>query len=194
MNSLIGDHHMRVHRHRRSRECCGIAGAIALALTMLAATAAAQADSSWMDHERALQAAREANDTINYRAQLNAEYKAIGSTQRIAGRYAALAIGTHDSVGASRWMHVLAAMGDELDTGLVSRYGALAGARAMESLRAAHARATRDEGAPLLAVRLPDPDVIAEDIAYDAAGARFLVSSVHHGGIYTITGGLTTTS
>jgi hypothetical protein len=63
--------------------------AIVLALTTLAATAAAQSDSSWRDHERALQVAREANDTVNYRAQLNAEYDAIGATPRIASQMAA---------------------------------------------------------------------------------------------------------
>ncbi|MDB4911521.1 MAG: hypothetical protein JWO39_2344 [Gemmatimonadetes bacterium] len=184
---------MRVHRNRRSRECRSTAGAIVLVLAMHAAPAAAQSDSTWRDHERALQAAREANDTVNYRAQLDAEYKAIGATPRIANRYAALALGARDSVGASRWMGDLAAMGDDLDTGLVSRFGALAGARAAESLRAAHALATRDEGAPLLVARLPDPDMILEDLAYDAHGARFLVSSVHRGGIYAIANGRTTT-
>jgi outer membrane protein assembly factor BamB len=89
-------------------------------------------------------------------------------------------------------MGVLAAMGDVLDTGLASQYGALAGARAAESLRAAHALATRDAGAPLLAARLPDLDMISEDLAYDATGARLLVSSVHHGGIYAIANGRTT--
>jgi outer membrane protein assembly factor BamB len=62
----------------------------------------------------------------------------------------------------------------------------------VESLRATHALATRDEGAPLLAARLPDPDMISEDLAYDANGARFLISSVHHGGIYAIANGRTT--
>lgn len=193
MNSLIIDHHVRTHLNRRSRECCSFAGAIALALAMLAPTAAAQSDSTWRDHERALQIAREANDTVNYRAQLNAEYDAIGSTPRIANRYAALALGAHDSVGAARWMGVLAAMGDALDTGLVAQYGALAGAHAVESIRAAHALATRDEGAPQLVLRLPDPDMISEDIAYDAIDARFLVSSVHRGGVYSIANGRTAT-
>jgi hypothetical protein len=182
---------MRVHRNRRS-QCCGIAGAIVVALAMLAATAAAQSDSTWRDHERALQGAREASDTVNYRAQLTAEYKAVGATPRIAARYAALALGAHDSAGATRWMGVLAAMGDELDTGLVLQYDALAGAHAVESLRATRALATRDAGAPLLSARLPDPDMISEDLAYDMSSARFLVSSVHRGGIYAIANGRTT--
>jgi len=41
-----------------------------------------------------------------------------------------------------------------------------------------------DVGAPALVFRLPDPDMISEDIAFDAARSLFLVSSVHHGGIY----------
>lgn len=55
------------------------------------------------------------------------------------------------------------------------------------------ARATRSEGAPVLWARLPDADMISEDIAYDAPGERFLVSSVHRGGIYAIANGHATT-
>ena len=43
-------------------------GTIVLALAMASASAAAQVDSSWRDHERALQTARAANDTVRYRA------------------------------------------------------------------------------------------------------------------------------
>ena len=42
-------------------------GTTVLAL-IVSASAAAQADSTWRDHERALQAARAANDTVRYRA------------------------------------------------------------------------------------------------------------------------------
>ena len=168
-------------------------GTMVLALAIVAVRVRAQADSTWRDHERALQAARAANDTVRYRAQLNAVYGAIGATPRIAARFASLAINERDSAGASRWMGALAAMADELDTNLVSRYGALAGTRAVTALRAAHALATREVGAPALVARLPDADMITEDIAYDARRARFLVSSVHRGGIYAIANGRTTT-
>ena len=43
-------------------------GTMVLALAIASASAAAQVDSSWRDHERALQAARAANDTVRYRA------------------------------------------------------------------------------------------------------------------------------
>jgi hypothetical protein len=167
-------------------------GTTVLAL-IVSASAAAQADSTWRDHERALQAARATNDTVRYRAQLSAVYAAIGATPRIAARFASLAIDGRDSAGASRWMGALAAMGDELDTGMVSRYGALAGSGAVSALRTAHALATRDVGAPTFVARLPDADMISEDIAWDARGARFLVSSVHHGGIYAVANGRATT-
>ncbi|HEY2897436.1 MAG TPA: hypothetical protein VGJ12_09890 [Gemmatimonadaceae bacterium] len=175
------------------RAAMGAVSALVLALAIVPAAVKAQADSTWKDHERALQAARQANDTVRYRAQLDAVYGIIGATPRVAARYASLAIDAHDSAGAARWMGALAAMGDELDTGLVSRYGALAGAGALRSLRATHAFATRDEGAPKLVTRLPDADMISEDLAYDPQGGRFLVSSVHHGGIYAIAHGRTTT-
>lgn len=157
---------------------------IAVMLAIVPSSGAAQSDSTWRDHERAFQEARKANDTVAYRAQLDAVYHAIGATPRIANRFAALALEAHDSAGASRWLGAIAAMGAELDTTLVSRYRALAGPRALDSLRALSAFATRDAGSPQLSFRLSDADMISEDIAYDAGSARFLVSSVRHGGIY----------
>ncbi len=41
-------------------------------------------------------------------------------------------------------------------------------------------------GAPQLVSHLPDPDMISEDIAFDAASARFLVSSVRRGSIFAL--------
>ena len=163
-----------------------------LSLAIASISARAQGDSTWRDHERALQAARQANDTAKYRAQLDAVYGAIGATPRIAARYAALALQSGDTAGASRWMGALAAMGDELDTGMVARYAALAGASAASALRSSHASATREQGAPVLVARLPDADMISEDLAYDAKHGRFLVSSVHRGGIYALANGRTT--
>lgn len=164
-----------------------------LALAVASASARAQQDSTWRDHERALQGARQANDTATYRAQLNAVYVAVGATPRIVTRYAALALGAGDTAGASRWMGALAAMGAELDTGMVSRYAALAGATAASALRATQASATRERGAPVLVARLGDADMISEDLAYDAKGGRFLVSSVHRGGIDAVAAGRTMT-
>jgi hypothetical protein len=130
---------------------------------------------------------------VSYRAQLNAVYGAIGATPRIATRYAALALQAGDRAGATRWMSVLAAMGQEPDTGMMARYAALAGASAASALRASHASATRAQGAPVLVARLGDADMISEDLAYDTKGGRFLVSSVHRGGIYAVANGRTTT-
>ena len=158
--------------------------AVFAAMTCALSGALAQSDSTWRDHERALQDARKAVDTVAYRAQLDAVYRAIGATPRIANRFAALALAAHDSAGAARWLGAIAAMGAELDTSLASRYRTLAGARALDSLRALGARAVADAGSPQLSFGLPDVDMISEDIAYDFRSARFLVSSVRHGGIY----------
>jgi hypothetical protein len=163
-----------------------------IALATASVAAGAQADSTWRDHERALQVARKANDTVSYRAQLDAVYGAVGATPRIATRYAALALNASDGAGAARWMGTLGAMGLELDSEMVAAFGALAGEGAVSSLRASRASATRDVGAPVIVARLPDADMISEDLAYDAKDGRFLVSSVHHGGIYAIANGRTT--
>jgi hypothetical protein len=161
-----------------------IAAWIALVFAITPSIGVAQSDSTWRDHERALQDARKANDTVAYRAQLDAVYRAIGATPRIANRFAGLALDAHDSAGAARWLGTIAAMGAELDTTLVAGYRTLAGPRAVDSLRASSARATKEAGSPQRSFRLPDPDMIAEDIAYDAGSAHFLVSSVRHGGVY----------
>jgi len=158
--------------------------ALVTAMALDGSTAAAQSDSTWRDHERALQAARAANDTVAYRAQLDAVYHVLGATPRIATRFASLALNAHDSARAAHWMSAMAAMGTELDTGLLAKYAALEGSTARAALLATRAQATRDVGAPELAFRLPDRDMISEDIAYDAARSLFLVSSVRHGGVY----------
>jgi len=166
------------------RSLRALALSLVVMLAIVPSVGAAQSDSTWRDHERAFQAARKAEDTVASRAQLDAVYRAIGATPRIASRYATLALDARDSAGASRWLGAIAAMGAELDTALVSRYRALAGPRAFAALHALSALATSDIGSPRLSFRLPDVDMIAEDIAYDAGSARFLVSSVRHGGIY----------
>jgi len=171
-------------RHRWVRRVMCLVVAQIGATVVGSVAGAAQTDSTWREHDRALQAARAANDTTAYRAQLGAVYREIGAAPRIATRFAALALGAHDKAGAARWMGALAAMGSALDSAMLVQYAALEGARARASLLELRARATSDVGAPALVFRLPDPDMISEDIAYDAAHSLFLVSSVHHGGIY----------
>src|SRR6476469_6781319 len=166
---------------RRSLRVALAAGAAIAAITT---SGAAQTDSTWRDHERALQAARAANDTVAYRAHLDAVYRRVGATPRIATRFAALAIGAGDKHAAARWMGALAAMGAGLDSGMLAQYAALEGDDARASLIALRARATTDEGAPELVFRLPEADVISEDIAYDASRSLVLVSSVRYGSVY----------
>jgi hypothetical protein len=162
--------------------CVGLA--VAIAMSLVSARGGAQSDSTWREHERALQAARASNDTTVYRAQLLAIYHEIGATPRIAARFAGLALGAHDTVGAARWIGALATMGAELDTSMLAQYEALEGAGARAHLAAVRATVTGDVGAPEDVFTLSDPDMISEDIAYDAARSTFFVSSVHRGGVY----------
>lgn len=161
-----------------------IAASTLAALAVSASAGAAQSDSTWRDHEQALQAARAAHDTTAYRAQLGAVHRVIGATPRIAARFAGLALGAHDRAAAARWLGALATMGVALDSSMLVQYAALAGARARNTLLARHARATSDVGEPALAFALPDPSMIPEDIVYDAGHSQMLVSSVHTGGIF----------
>jgi hypothetical protein len=171
-------------RHRSDRRVMCFVVAQMGAAVLGSVAGVAQSDSTWRDHDRALQAARAANDTTVYRAQLGAVYGEIGATPRIATRFAALALGAHDKAGATRWMGALAAMGSALDSAMLAQYAALEGSGARASLLALRVRATSDAGAPEVVFRLPDPNMISEDIAYDAPRSTFLVSSVHHGGVY----------
>jgi len=115
--------------------------AITAALALVGQNGVAQSDSTWREHERALQEARKADDTVAYHAQLDAIYHVLGATPRIANRFAALALQANDTAGASRWLSTIAAMGAELDTALLARYRAIAGPRALDSLRATSALA-----------------------------------------------------
>lgn len=169
----------------RARGVSGLLSLLAI-LAVSAAPARAQVDSTWRDHDRALQAARAAHDTASYRAQLSAVYHALGSTPRIATRFAALALEAHDGAGAKRWMGAIAAMGAALDTGMLAQYAKLLGPAAAAAIVTSRDHAARDIGAPQLVSHLPDPDMISEDIAFDAAGSRFLVSSVRRGSIFEL--------
>lgn len=161
-----------------------VAAASLVAGALASSRSSAQADSTWREYEGAMQSARAASDTVTYRVQLAAIHHAIGSTPRIAARYAALALAALDKRAAAQWLGAVAAMGSALDTAMLARYAELAGPAARASLLAAHARATSDVGAPELVYRLPDSNMIAEDIAFDARRSTMLVSSVRSGSIY----------
>lgn len=169
----------------RSRRVRGVLSLLAI-LASGAAPARAQVDSTWRDHDRALQAARAAHDTASYRAQLSEIYHALGSTPRIASRFAALALEARDGACAKRWLGAIAVMGAALDSGLLVQYVKLGGPAAAAEIVTARNRAVREIGAPQLVSRLPDPDMISEDIAFDGARSRFLVSSVRRGSIFSM--------
>lgn len=166
----------------------GIRGALSLLAILAggAVPALAQVDSTWRDHDRALQAARVSHDTASYRAQLSAVYRALGSTPRIATRFAALALEAHDSAGAKRWLGAIAVMGAALDTGMLTQYAALRNPASAAAIVTSRDHAVRDIGAPQLVSHLPDPDMISEDITFDVARSRFLVSSVRRGSIFAM--------
>lgn len=152
------------------------------------------ADSSWRQHYQAAAAALDVGDSAAYRAQLVLVYRAVGATPRLVARLARAAIAGKDTAAAARWTFTLAAMGLPFDTALGTAYAVMHGSAALAALRRTNDAARGEVDGSDVAFALADPDLVIEDLKYDAPRHRFLLSSVHRGGIYAIdaTGRVTT--
>ena len=149
-------------------------------------TAVTQSESAWRTHNRAATAARASGDTAAYRMHVAALEQEVGATPRLATNLARLAFLMHDTSAARRWTQNAAAMGVPLDSDIVAQYGKVNGSRAVEQLQARQHEASRTIDHSAFAWQLNDTDMIAEDLAYDIERKRFLVTSVHRGGVYAI--------
>lgn len=139
------------------------------------------ADSTWRDHLRAAELAYRAGAFSTYRAQLLAVRRLIGADPRVDYGLAVAESRLGDRGLGIQWLATWADMGLWRDVARDSDLAALRGAPQWPRIRA-RIEANRTpiaRGAPR--VTLPDPDLLAEDIAYDSARGRYLVSSVRRG-------------
>lgn len=134
-----------------------IRAALALVLS-IAFTAMAQApDSTWRQHRTAALIASGKGDTVGYRSHMLALQGLVGVTPRIAAGLAAASFALFDSAAGRHWSNLVTAM-----------------------------EGGSDVEHSVLAWRFDDADMIPEDLAYDAAHHRTLVSSVRRGSIVAV--------
>ena len=162
---------------------------VAVALLAVPATLLAQADSSYQQHESAATAARQRGEWTDYRTQILKADSALGTHPRTTVALARAELALGNRVGALSLLEAFVATGLAADLGADSVFTAgLGGQPRWEAvLAAAAANAGRILARATVAFTLPDTDFIAEDIAWDDARSRFLLSSVRQRAIIAVT-------
>lgn len=158
-----------------------------LALLAFAAPAApAAADSTWTQHLQAARAALAADDAPAARRALLAVDSLVGGHTGAKSALATLAAREGRRDETLRWLQALAATGIARAIGADS---AFARWRDEPEFREVAARLEAN-ARPVANARvervLRDTSMLAEDLAWDARGRRFLVSSIHRRGIVAV--------
>lgn len=152
--------------------------AVAVAVCHTAAAAVA-ADSTWTQHLLAARAALAAADDAGARHHLLAVDSLVGGHTGAKSALATLAARGDDRDAALRWLRALAETGITRDLAADSAFARWRDDPEFRALAARlEANAAPVENATLVHV-LDDPALLAEDVAWDARGKRFLVSSIH---------------
>ena len=172
---------MAPHRDLHLLTCCAVIGALLAPMC-----ARGQADSTWKGLRHAMLAALSAGDSDGYRTQLGRLQHQVGTTPRLATELALAAFRARDTASGMRWSRNLAAMGVPFDTSLVAPYVAPGQHAVLDSMLSSNLAAMSVIDRSRMVWRLADPDMIAEDVGYDAPRQRFLVSSVRRGAIYSV--------
>jgi sugar lactone lactonase YvrE len=92
---------------------------------------------------------------------------------------AAIAAGRGDRAEALGWLDSLAATGLERHVAHDTTFRALAGDSAFQRVAARLAANGRSIASATVAARFDDAELLTEDVAWDAARRRFLISSIH---------------
>ena len=139
----------------------------------------AQVDSTWRDHYRAAQAAEARGDLDAAGRHLVVAERLLGGHPGLAVARAKLAARRGDTAAMLAQLRRVAAMG-VVSPGVADSafepYRTLPAFRRVA--RAIHGNASRVGRATVLAT-LPDSDAVAEDLSWDPAHRRFVVSDVH---------------
>jgi hypothetical protein len=146
-------------------------------------TGVAAADSTWRAHAVAAESAYAAHDFAAYRAQLGELYVLLSGNPRVVYSLARAEARLGHPDSALRWLGVYAAMGlvrDVQSDSDLATVRTLSGFARIADRLAANARPVTHS---VRTVALANPELLAEDVSYDAHGDRFFVSSVHDGTI-----------
>lgn len=126
------------------------------------------------DKQSAAEAAGK-KDQPSYRAALAKMHADFPENSRVVRNLALAEAGADNSKGAADLLRLYAAMGGSLDLRSAPWNALGAIARDVPELARNDAPVTHSSRV----FRLKDPDLLVEDVAYDAAGRRFFLSSVH---------------
>jgi sugar lactone lactonase YvrE len=176
---------MGMFRGRRSRT--GATARPGIVLTLLFLAAAAGGQDSWQDVNQAAREARAAKDYAKYRQHVLrlAELMSGHPDTLIGLARAETQLG--NSAAALEALRTYAAMGLVRDLSTEPELEPLRQDPAYAAVLQQLERNARPVAGGALAFTLPEADLIAEDIAHDAAGGRFLISSVRKRKILAVT-------
>lgn len=148
-----------------------------------AAAAHAQGDSTWQEHSAAGDSARVHGDWKSYEHHAEILYRELHGHPGTVLALARAAAQLGDTARAIEWLRMYAGMGLVRDLGADSLLAPLHASKQWRSLLAQMSGNRLAVHVAAVAFTVPDSDFVAEDIAYDSAGKRFLLSSVREGRI-----------
>lgn len=154
---------------------------ILLALAALAAAPASApaADSTWTGHLAAARAAMAADDGALARTHLLALDSLVGGHTGAKSALATLAARRGDRTEALHWLAALAATGIWRPVAADTLFAPWRGDTAFRAIAARLEANGRPLAHATVTDTFTDPALMAEDLAWDAARGRFLVSSIH---------------
>lgn len=149
-------------------------------VTGVPAAAQSAHDSTWVDHQRASAAAYAAADWPAFKYHLLRIGERLGRHPALVLALARADARLGDTAAAFEKLRSYAAMGLARDISADSSFATLHGSPAWATVIARLQANLRPVGESRVAFALPDSDFVAEDITWDGAGRRFLVSSMRH--------------
>jgi len=135
-------------------------------------------DAPWVAHQQAARAAREAKDFVGYRAHLLALNELFTGHPNVLYSLAVAETQLGNRDAAIQWLATLASMGLTQDTAKDPTFAPFADLPAFQAVQKRMAENRQPVSHSTLAFPLPEAGMISEDIAWDAKGKRFFISSV----------------
>jgi hypothetical protein len=157
--------------------------ALGILLVLGAASASAQADSTWREYSAAGDSARMHGDWKAYKHYAEIVYRELNGHPGTVLALARASAQLHDTASAMRWLRMYAAMGLVRDMDADSLLAPVRTAPGWKEVLARIAKNREAVHHAAVAFTLPDSLFVAEDIAYDPATKRFFLSSIREGRI-----------